>query len=233
MTRHLVLLPGLDGTGQLFTDFIAALPNTFIAARAAYPANRFLSYGELRPFVEAAVPKAEPFVLLAESFSTPLALEYAASNPPNLAAVVICAGFVLKPIGGWSRLVKTFAKPWLFRLKAPRCILEHILVGRDASPTLIQKLRKVLRSVSPAVLSGRVYEALDCDARNALARITVPLMYVQAAHDKLLAGSCLPEMKRIKPEILVSRIDGPHLLLQREPQNCANTVSTFVQKIGS
>jgi pimeloyl-[acyl-carrier protein] methyl ester esterase len=231
MTRHLVLLPGLDGTGQLFADFIAALPNTFIAAVAAYPANRFLSYDELRPFVEAAVPKAEPFVLLAESFSTPLALEYAASNPPNLAAVVICAGFVLKPIGGWSRLAKTVTRPWLFRLKAPRWILE-LLVGRDASPTLIQKLRQVLRSVSPAVLSGRVQGALDCDARNALARITVPLMYVLAAQDKLLAESCLPEMKRIKPEIVVSRIDGPHLLLQREPQNCANIVSIFVQKIG-
>jgi pimeloyl-[acyl-carrier protein] methyl ester esterase len=233
MTRHLVLLPGLDGTGQLFNDFVVALPGTFIAAVAAYPAHTFLPYSELRPYVEAAVPKAEPFVLLAESFSTPLALEYAASNPPNLAAVVICAGFVLKPIAGWSRLVKSIARPWLFRLEPPRCILEYVLVGRDASPTLIQRLRQVLRSVSPAVLSGRVHEALDCDARNALARITVPLMYVQATQDKLLPESCLAEMKRIKPGILVSRIDAPHLLLQREPQNCANIVSTFVQKIGS
>lgn len=232
MTKHLVLLPGLDGTGQLFAGFLAALPDTFTATAVAYPANKFLSYAELRPFVSAAVPKAEPFVLLAESFSTPLALEYAASNPPNLAAVIICTGFVFKPIAGWSRLAKAVARPWFFRLRAPRCILEYVLVGRDAPPALIQKLRQVLRFVSPAVLSGRVCAALNCDARNALARTTVPLMYVQAAQDRVLAESCASEMKRIKPDILFAQVDGPHLLLQREPQKVANIVSTFVQEMG-
>ena len=65
MARHLVLLPGIHGKGQLFEDFIAALPNTLVTAVVAYPATRFLSYGELRPYVGAPVPKAEPFVLLA------------------------------------------------------------------------------------------------------------------------------------------------------------------------
>jgi len=232
MTKHLVLLPGLDGTGQLFAGFLAALPDTFTATSVAYPANTFLSYAELRPFVSAAVPKAEPFVLLAESFSTPLALEYAASNPPNLAAVIICTGFVFKPIAGWSQLAKTVARPWFFRLRAPRCLLEYFLIGRDAPPALVQTLRHVLRFVSPAVLSGRVREALNCDARNALARVTVPLMYVQAAQDKLLAESCVSEMKRIKPDTVFVQVDGPHLLLQREPQKVANIVSTFVQEMG-
>ncbi|MCL4524868.1 MAG: alpha/beta hydrolase [Acidobacteria bacterium] len=232
MTKHLVLLPGLDGTGQLFAGFLAALPDTLTATAVAYPASKFLSYVELRPIVSAAVPRAEPFVLLAESFSTPLALEYAASNPPNLAAVIISTGFVFKPIGGWSQLAKAIARPWFFRLRAPPCILEYFLVGRDAPPALIQKLRQVLRLVSPEVLSGRVCEALNCDARNALARTTVPLMYVQAAQDRVLAESCVTEMKRIKPDILFAQVDGPHLLLQREPQKVANIISTFVQEMG-
>ena len=233
MTKHLVLLPGMDGTGQLFAGFLAALPDTFTATAVAYPADKFLSYPELHPFVSAAAPKDERFVLLAESFSTPLALEYAASSPPNLTGLIICAGFVSKPIAVWSQLAKAVARPWFFRLRAPRCILEYFLVGRDAPRSLIQKLRQVLRFVSPAVLSGRLREALNCDARSALARTRVPLMYVQATQDKLLAESCINEMKRIKPDILFVQVDGPHLLLQREPQKVANIVSTFVQETGS
>ena len=76
-------------------------------------------------------------------------------------------------------------------------------------------------------------EALNCDARNALARTKVPLLYVQAMQDKLLADSCVNEMKEMKPEMLIAQLVGPHLLLQREPQKVASIVSTYLQKVGS
>jgi pimeloyl-ACP methyl ester carboxylesterase len=231
MTKHLVLLPGLDGTGQLFADFLAALPKIFTATVVAYPPDEFLSYDALGSFVSSAVPEAEPFVLLAESFSTPLALEHAASNPPNLTAVIICAGFVSKPLLSWSRVAKAIARPWLFSLRAPDSILEYFLVGGDAPRALLQGLRQVLRSVSPEVLSARVREALNCDARNALARITVPLLYIHPTQDKLLAQSCIDEMKRIKPDLFIAHVIGPHLLLQREPEKVANVVSKFLREI--
>jgi pimeloyl-[acyl-carrier protein] methyl ester esterase len=228
--KQLVLLPGLDGTGQLFADFLAALPDTFTTTIVTYPTEKFLSNAELLPFVTAAVPKAGPFVLLAESFSTPIALRYAAVNPPNLAGVAICAGFVFKPIAGWSWIVKSIAKPWFFRMRPPRRILEYFLVGAKAPPTLIQKLRQTLLIVNPEVLSCRVREALDCDARNDLTRTTVPIMYVQATHDRLLAKTCGSEILRIKPDVISEVIHGPHLILQREPQRVANLVAAFVQQ---
>jgi pimeloyl-ACP methyl ester carboxylesterase len=231
--KQLVLLPGLDGTGQLFADFLAALPDTLTATAVSYPTDKFLSYTELLPFVRAAVPKAGPFVLLAESFSTPVALAYAATNPPNLAAVVICAGFVFKPVARWSRLVKAVARPWIFRLRPPRCILEYFLVGENAPPALIRKLRQALQLVSPEILSRRMCEVLDCDARNHLARIGVPIMYVQAARDRVLPESCRSEFLRIRPDIVSAEVEGPHLLLQREPHKVASLVATFVQQLGA
>jgi pimeloyl-ACP methyl ester carboxylesterase len=230
--KQLVLLPGLDGTGQLFADFLAALPDTFTTTVITYPTQKFLSHAELLPFVSEAVPKAGPFVLLAESFSTPIALGYAASNPPNLAGVVRCAGFVFKPMAGWSWIVKGVAKPWFFRLRPPRRILEYFLVGANASPLLIQKLRQALQIVSPAVVSRRVCEVLDCDARNDLARTTVPIMYVQAVHDRLLPKSCSSEIFRIRPDVISAVVQGPHLILQREPRKVANLVTTFVEQLG-
>ncbi len=230
--KQLVLLPGLDGTGKLFADFLTALPDTLTPTVVTYPTKKFLSQAELLPFVSAAVPKAGPVVLLAESFSTPIAINYAATNPPNLAALIMCAGFVFKPMAGWSWIVKAVAKPWLFRLSPPRRILEYFLVGTNAPPALIQELRQALRLVSPAVLSRRVSEVLDCDARNDLARTTVPIMYVQAIHDRVVPESCRSEIFRIRPDAISALVQGPHLILQREPQKVANLVAAFVQQLG-
>src|ERR1700733_7124492 len=76
----LVLLPGLDGTGELFSAFVAALAGEFETEAVRYPTEQCLSYAELEDFVRAACPISGPFLLLAESFSTPLAIKYAASN---------------------------------------------------------------------------------------------------------------------------------------------------------
>jgi hypothetical protein len=41
--KHLVLLPGLDGTGELFADFTSALPESWVATTVAYPSRIALS----------------------------------------------------------------------------------------------------------------------------------------------------------------------------------------------
>lgn len=229
--KHLVLLPGLDGTGELFVDFVATLPDSWTATTVTYPTDRFLRYADLRPFVGAAVPQLERFVVVAESFSTPLALWYAATNPPNLAAVVICAGFVGSPVHGWSGTLKALARPWLFRLKPPRIIVEHFLLGQNAPPDLLQKLRHALQRVRPDVLSGRVQEVLDCDARDDLRRTTVPMLYLEAAYDALLSSSCKKEFSHVRPDTLFRSVPAPHLLLQREPQKAANIMMAFINSL--
>jgi pimeloyl-[acyl-carrier protein] methyl ester esterase len=228
--KHLVLLPGLDGTGKLFADFLTALPHSFSATVVSYPTKRFLPYSELLQLVSAAIPKAEPFVVLAESYSTPIALKYAATNPSNLAAVIICAGFVQKPVANWSWLVKMIAKPWIFTLRPPRFFLEYFLIGQKAPTALIQRLRQTLQLVHPGVLSVRVREVLDCDARDDLARTKIPIMYMRGLHDRLLSASCHKQILRIRPDIVFATVQAPHMLLQREPQKVANLVVAFMAK---
>ena len=229
--EHLVLLPGLDGTGELFVDFIAALPESWSTTTVAYPTDRFLPYADLRPFVSAAVPQLERFVLVAESFSAPLAIWYAATNPQNLTAVVICAGFARTPIHGRSGTVKALAKPWLFKLKPPRTIVEYFLVGQHAPSELLKRLRHALQRVSPNVLSGRVQEVLDCDARDNLRRTTVPLLYLEATYDRLLSSSCKNEFSQLRPDTVFRSVAAPHLLLQREPQKAATIIMDFIRSL--
>jgi pimeloyl-ACP methyl ester carboxylesterase len=228
MSKHLVLLPGLDGTGRLFARFLAALPNTFSTATVAYPTDKSLSCIELLQLVKSAVPESASFVLVAESFSAPIALQFASSNPANLSAVIVCAGFVFRPIGIFSGLGRVAARPWLFKVRPPRWVLEYLLLGGGAPQAVIQELREALRLVNPKVLGDRVRAALTCDARIALARISVPLLYLQPTQDMLLAKSCLCEMKRIKPSMVIEQLRGPHLLLQREPQQAAKVICAFL-----
>jgi pimeloyl-ACP methyl ester carboxylesterase len=47
--------------------------------------------------VKWEVPAGEDYVLLAESFSGPVAIEIAAIHPTNLKALVLSATFVFKP----------------------------------------------------------------------------------------------------------------------------------------
>jgi pimeloyl-ACP methyl ester carboxylesterase len=95
---RLVLLPGLDKTGELFQSLLKFLPPRLKARVVSYPSQQFLSYKKLVPLVEDALPHTEPFVLLGESFGGPLSIEIAARQPANLRAVILCASFILNPL---------------------------------------------------------------------------------------------------------------------------------------
>jgi pimeloyl-[acyl-carrier protein] methyl ester esterase len=197
-----------------------------------YPTDRSLSYSQLTTFIRSATSMSEPFVLVAESFSTPLAIQYAAKNPPNLKGLVICAGFVTSPSKGWHRFIYSFLAPILFSVTLPESAARRLLVGPDASPQLVASVRSAVASVKPKVLSARVRAILACDAREELGQITVPILYLQAEQDRLVGRSCLEEIRRIKPQAAVTVIPGPHLLLQREPQCAADAVARYVRQLG-
>ena len=82
----LVLLPGLDGTGKLFSEILKALEGRVATLIVDYPKDVSLGYDELEVLKVrcAALPDDRPFVLLGESFSGPLAIRIAAHPPPGL-----------------------------------------------------------------------------------------------------------------------------------------------------
>ena len=75
---RLLLTPGLEGTGELLAPLVRALGDAIETKVLRYPADAPLSYAELLPRVRAELLQDEPFVLLGESFSGPLAIMLAA-----------------------------------------------------------------------------------------------------------------------------------------------------------
>ena len=92
----LVLLPGLDGTGKLFAPLLEALPSSIKIQTVTYDLNKEQSYSELIKYVKSTLPQEE-FVLLAESFSGPIAYQIALSQPKQLKALILVATFLENP----------------------------------------------------------------------------------------------------------------------------------------
>jgi pimeloyl-ACP methyl ester carboxylesterase len=228
---NLVLLPGMDGTGNLFAEFVKALPDEIETVVVRYPVDVCLSYSELLETVRSATPDREPFVIVAESFSTPLAILFAATTPKNLKGMVLCAGFAASPMRGWQRSFSLLLSPVLLRLPLPKPLIEFLLVGQGAHPSLVSSVQAAVRTVRPKVLLDRFRSILKCDVREELSKIAAPILYMRATRDRLVQAFCLEEIRRVNPRISVAEIPGPHLILQREPSRTAEVVLEFVQRI--
>jgi pimeloyl-ACP methyl ester carboxylesterase len=93
----LVLLPGLDGTGDFFAPLLDALSPSVPTQVVRYPLTGASDYPTCEAIARAALPTDRPFVLLGESFSGPIAIAIAATAPPGLIGLVLSATFVANP----------------------------------------------------------------------------------------------------------------------------------------
>jgi pimeloyl-ACP methyl ester carboxylesterase len=139
--RRMVLLPGMDGTGKLLLEFVHAPPARIRKEIPQYLTDVVLSYDQLAKMVRSMCEDSPPFVLLAESFSTPLAIRIAAENPANLRGLILCAGFVMSPARGVTRWLALALAPLLMRAALPEAAIRSRLVGRDASRSLVTTVR--------------------------------------------------------------------------------------------
>jgi pimeloyl-[acyl-carrier protein] methyl ester esterase len=229
--KKIVLLPGMDGSGELLRGLAGVFPAGLEAETLWYPADRWMNYAELAGTLRGAIPVDEPFVLVAESFGTPLAILIAALDPPNLKGLVLSAGFATSPVRGWRRTLAWDLVPVLSHVSAPRFAVRRWLVGDTAPRALVESVRHAVSWVTPQVLCKRVREMLNVEVRAELARVSVPVLYLQPGKERLVSSLCIDEMLAVKPGRVVT-IDAPHMLLECEPVPVAEVIAGFVAEIG-
>lgn len=226
----LVLLPGLDGTGILFRPLVAALPADIKPIVVRYPPDRQFTYLELLPLVRETLPQSEPFILLGESFSGPLAVMIAADPPKNLIGLVLCATFVTAPIPFIGPVVPVLARTPLFRLFPPFQQLKA-LVGGYSNPELRSLFTEMYAVVRPEGLAARVRSVFRVDVRNALADCRLPILYIAGAKDFVVPRRNLRLIQRIHPGIEAVTIPSPHMVLQTAPIVAAEVIAKFASSI--
>lgn len=230
---ELIILPGLDGTATMHSDFLVATGAAFGSAHVvSYPCDERLNYAELEYVARASLPDSAPFVLLGESFSGPIALSIAAAPPDNLLGLVLTTTFARFPNRFLSPLAAV-AGAMPVRM-APRSLLSWFLLARWSTPEIEISLRNALKQVSPDVVRFRVATALRANLPNALlSSITLPVLYLRATHDRLLSPAAGRHLRSSLSNCEIVDIAGPHLLLQAAPAECARVVVDFAHRISS
>lgn len=226
----LVVLPGLDGLANLSSAFVeSARPSFDSVVAVSYPPDQALSYAELDAFVRESLPRKTPYVLLGQSFSGPIALSIAASQPAGLIGLVLSTTFSQNPVPLVAPLA-SFARLAPVRL-LPRALLSWWLLGRWATPQLQSGLQSSLRAVKAAVLRSRAASALRINVSSCLSAITVPVLYLWASEDRLLSRAAGTRILAAIPRAERVDIVGPHLLLQCAPDACAQAVADFAARL--
>jgi pimeloyl-ACP methyl ester carboxylesterase len=227
---HLILLPGLDGTGQLFAPLLEVLPSEFAATVVCYPRDETLTYEQLQPYVQRAIPAREPYALVAESFSGPLAIAFAATQPDNLRAVILCASFVSNPAPPLLQWIQAFNHSFWFRFRLPQTFVRYATAMWDCEAHVIDSLIEHTSTVSPAVLSHRFAQVMQVDVRAQLQRCTAPLLYVRATRDLLVQRRNWEEIARLKPEASYAEVDASHFVLQHKPAAALQAIQAFLAR---
>ncbi len=223
----IVLLPGMDGTGELFAPLVAAWGDQFRTQVVSYPRAERLGYAALADRVRALLPLHEDYVLLAESFAGPLGVMLAAERPQRLRGLVLCATFARSPLpflrwtAPWAQIAPLAA--------LPDSLLAWGLLGPYATPSLLRAIRHAVQSVEPVVLAERISAVSDVDVSQALSEVQVPVLYLQARNDRVVPRRAVrPFVAALGDRLEVASCAGPHCLLQARPGDAAAAISAFV-----
>lgn len=224
---HLVLLPGMDGTGLLFSQFAAALGGSVNPVIIDYPPTQALDYTQLETYVRERLPTDTPFVLLGESFSGTVAISIAANPPRNLTGLILCCSFARNP-----RPSVAVLKPvtrWLPGLRSAT-LASPLLLGAWSTPDLRKQLASALALVSPNTLRARLRAIFDVDTTDALRHVRIPILYLQVTHDRAVSGKASRLVASLAPQTRIASVTGPHMLLQAAQAAAAAIVTKFVEQ---
>jgi len=226
LTR-LVLLPGLDGTGDLFESFVKALGPGIHSTVVRYASPALARYSECRAAVVARLPRDEPYVLLGESFSGPIAVAIAAAQPAGLCGVVLCASFIATP----RRSLRWFRSciPLMPMHAAPQWASSFFLCGKFGDGKLRRSIGSTTAAVAPNVLRTRLREVATVDVSKELRNVAVPILYLRGTHDRLVPRSCAERIAGLSPRVTIVDIEAPHMLLQCAPRECAHVIGAFAR----
>jgi pimeloyl-ACP methyl ester carboxylesterase len=228
---NLVLLPGMDGTGEMFAPFVSALGSECKALCVRYPGDAALGYAQLEALVRAWLPQGASYVVLGESFSGPIAAALSASPPPGMVGVVLCCTFVRNP-----RPQLAVFRGLLGKLPVkgvPVAAMVPALLGKHATSAMVRALAGALQQATPDTIRARLRSVLQVDARASLAAARVPVLYLQANQDRLVPESAAAEIASCLPSTTFVSLEGPHLLLQACPEAAAQAVIRFMRGFSS
>lgn len=208
-----VLVPGMDGTGQLFYRQVPLLAQSHrVATYALRDEARDMGtlIADLATVIDVAAPTVKRALIVGESFGGVLGLSFALAHPAKVSGLVILNSFpyfaprirLRMAIAGLTVL------PWgamqlVRRLTAFRLHSRH--THRD---DMAEFMRRTAQATRRGYLN-RLHVLRTYDVREALGGLSVPALFVAADEDHLVPSVKQAElMARLTPDASVRVLVG-------------------------
>jgi len=225
----LILLPGMDGTGDLFAPILPYLKSSFPVVVVDYPIDQSLDYATLTNKVLKRCPEGR-YVLVAESFSGPIAAEIAGRAPDRLLAVIFVCSFLRTPsrIGALFRnVLQIVPKPRPPSWMTATAVRQRLLNGCP-DERVVQSVVAAVERVEVRVLAERLRGLLGLHALPATPARALPVAYLRATADRLVGDDAWADIRAVYPDAQRFDLAGPHCLLQSHPSEAAAVITRFV-----
>ena len=227
--KTIVFIPGIDGTGILFEPLEKLLPHDVNVKVIQYPADRLLSFEENLQCVRQQVQPDQEAVVIAESFSGPVAVALVGSGQLKATCLILSATFARSPRPLLLNILSCLPMELLLKLPLPRFLLKPIIAGGEQPVDVFEDMLQRIRAMVPAkVFAHRLMVVNQTDVREWLSKLTVPCLYIQATADRAVPPSALFDFIEAVADLRVARIPGPHFILQAQPQQSLAAIQKFM-----
>ena len=223
--QQVVLLPGLDGTGDLFAPLLGELSGRCVSTVVSYPRDVVRTTAQLLELISECAPAKGRYTVVAESFSGHLALLHALTNPERVERLVLVASFARDPMPRCMQVAARWLGPLLFRLPPPRAVLRQLLLTGSDDRQLLGAVQRAIQSVRPHVICSRLAQVqqpeLNLDSQ--LSALKVPVTALVGTRDRLIGCRGHATLREV-PCLSQLDIEGPHLLSQVCPGPVADAI---------
>jgi pimeloyl-ACP methyl ester carboxylesterase len=185
-----VLVPGMDGTGELFYRQVPLLAQSYrVATYALRDATDSMDVlvEDLAVVIERVAPEERSAIVVGESFGGTLALSLAIARPERVRALVVLNSFSYFAPRIRLRLALAGLRmmPWGAMTLARRATAARL----HSAHTHRHEIRRFLELTTRATREGylnRLRILTRYDARPGLAQLKMPVLFLAAEHDHLV-----------------------------------------------
>ncbi|MEP6782909.1 MAG: alpha/beta fold hydrolase [Acidobacteriota bacterium] len=187
---HLILVPGIDGTGRLFYRQLPSLERGFAVTTTRLrddAATMDELVADLHADITRVAGETRRVTLLGESFGGAVTLSYALAHPERIERLVILNSFA--HFGSQARLWLGYhlmrATPWGM-MRMVRQLNARRMHSPQTDREEIRRFLDLMRATTREGYLSRLRMLRDYDVRHQLPSISAPVLYLAADRDTLV-----------------------------------------------
>jgi len=191
-TDTIIMVPGLDGTAELFYRQTPLLAQSFNVVSFPLPNKRRATMDELVDDLAALVTEVspKPVVLVGESFGGALSMSFALRQPNLVQGLVIVNSFPYLDNRIQLALAPRITRliPWV-AMPTIRRVTEHRLHSPHTLDEDLLEFRTRMRGIERDGYLRRLEILSHYDIRQSLSEISVPVLLVAGTADRLVPSA--------------------------------------------